>query len=65
MAMGQSAGISFSGCHMYTEYACWAVTVLIPVKFRTTHCTSRPEVGSTTRIVVYGSRGLFQPSLVI
>ena len=38
-----------------TEYAGWAVTAGIPVKFDTAHGRSRPEVGSTKCIDVYGS----------
>ena len=36
-----------------TAYAGWAVTAGIPVKLRTAHGISRPEVGSTKRIDVY------------
>ena len=56
----------FRGPHIsYTAYAGWAVTAGIPVKFSTAHVRSRPEVGSTKCIDVYGSRGGSRPSLVI
>ena len=43
---------------VYTGYAGWAVTAAIPVKFGTTHGISRPEVGSTKCIDVYGRGGV-------
>ena len=42
----------------YTEYAGWAVTTGIPVKFATAHGRSRPEVGSMKCIDVYGRKGV-------
>ena len=39
---------------MYTGYAGWHVTAGIPMKFGTAHGRSRPEVGSTKCIDVYG-----------
>ena len=50
---------------LYTEYAGWAVTAGIPVKFGTAHGRSRPEVGSGFPIEAYGNRGVSRPSLVI
>ena len=41
-----------------TEYAGWAVTARIPVKFGTAHGRSRPEVGSTNRIGANGKKGV-------
>ena len=52
-------------CIIYTGYAGWAVTTRIPVKLGTAHGRSRPEVGSTKCIDVYGSGGVFRPSLII
>ena len=49
----------------YTEYAGWAVTAGIPVKFGTTHGRSRPEVGGAKCIDVYGSVGVSPPSLAL
>ena len=48
-----------------TEYAGWAVTAGIAVKFGTAHGRSIPDVGSMKRIDVYGSGGVSQPFLVI
>ena len=50
---------------MYTGYAGCAITAGIPVKFGTTHGRCRPDVGSTKRIDVYGSGGVYRPYLVI
>ena len=44
-----------------TEYAGWAVMAHIPVNFGTAHGRSRPEVGSTKRIDLYGSGGVSLP----
>ena len=46
------------GSLSYTGYAGWYVTASIPVKFGTAHDGSRPEVGSTKRIDVYGRKGV-------
>ena len=43
---------------VYTEYAGCAITTTIPVKNGTAHGRSRPEVGSTKRIDVYGRKGV-------
>ena len=45
----------------YTEYAGCAITTGIPVNFDTAHVISRPEVGSTKCIDVYGSGGVSRP----
>ena len=42
----------------YTGYAGCAVTTCIAVNFGTAHGRSRPEVGSTKRIDVYGRKGV-------
>ena len=49
----------------YTGDAGCAITTGIPVKFGTAHGLSRPEVGSSKRIDVYGSGGVSRPSLII
>ena len=50
---------------VYTEDAGCAITTTIPVKFGTAHGRSRPEVGSTKRIDVYGGGRVSRPSLII
>ena len=50
---------------IYTEYAGWAVTAGIPVKFGTAHGRSTLVGGSGFPIEAYGSRGVSRPSLVI
>ena len=42
----------------------WAITVDIPVKFSTEHGRSRPEVGSTKHIDVYGSGAVSRSSRI-
>ena len=49
---------------VHTEYVGWAITAGIPVKFCTAHGRSRPEVDSTKRIDVYGSKGASQLSRI-
>ena len=53
--MGGALGVKKG---LYTEYAGCALTAGIPVKFGAAHGRSRPEVGSTKRIDVYGRGGV-------
>ena len=55
---------TYSDYFLYTEDAGWAVTTRIAVKFGTAHGKSRPEVGSTKCIEVYGSGGVSRPSRI-
>ena len=54
----------FSFFRFHTRYAGWPVTVGISVKFGTAHGRSRPEVGSTKCIDVYGKGGVSRPSRI-
>ena len=50
--------ITDMGTLQYTDYASWAVTAGIPMKFGAAHARSRPEVGSGFRIDVYDRKGV-------
>ena len=62
---GVKDGVRGSRGDINTEYAGWAVTSGIPVKFGTAHGRSTLVVGSGFLIEAYGSRGVSRPSLVI
>ena len=63
-AIHKSTGISRPAWSVY--WVCGlAVTAGILVKFVTAHGRSRPEVGSTKRIDVYGSGGVSRPSCIL
>ena len=56
--MRLNSTIELSRGQSNTEYAGWAVTARIPVKFGTTHGKWRPDVGSTKRIDAYDRKGV-------
>ena len=62
---GGGGGFNHNQKSGFTEYAGWAVTAGIPVKFCSAHGRSTPEVGSGFPIETYGSNGVSRPSLVI